>query len=196
MLGTPEHAAAGRIVRWLQLVPLVGEGEDARRELVPMPCMQCENPPCTKVCPTSATYVNPEGIVGQVYPRCIGCRYCVNACPYTCKHFNWMDPKWPGKMGDAINPDVSVRYKGVTEKCLFCHHRLQRARERASAEGRELRNGEYTPACVAACPADAIAFGDINDPESKVSRQFASARVFRILEELGTEPKVVYLRKV
>ena len=131
---TPEQARAGRLMSWIQLVP----GEIAgQREAAPMPmmCQHCDRPPCTDVCPTSATYLNPEGIVAQVYPRCIGCRYCANACPYAAKVFNWTAPEWPESMAAMKNPDVSVRPRGVIEKCTFCHHRLQQARERARAAG-------------------------------------------------------------
>ena len=195
-LGSVAEAARGRLNRWIHIVavPDVG-GERGGVRLVPIPCQHCENPPCVKVCPTSATYMNPEGIVGQVYSRCIGCRYCVNACPYTCKYFNWSEPKWPGDMAESHNPDVSPREKGVVEKCLFCHHRLQRARDRARAEGRRIREADYVPACVTACPTGAIGFGDLNDPESSVSQMAGSPRAFRLLEDLGTRPKVAYLRE-
>jgi molybdopterin-containing oxidoreductase family iron-sulfur binding subunit len=196
MLGSPEEAAMGRIIRWLKILPITSEeGSQVRMSLIPMPCQQCEDPPCTRVCPTSATFMNPEGIVGQVYNRCIGCRYCVNACPYTCKFFNWGDLQWPSEVEMPFNPDVSVRYKGVVEKCLFCHQRLQRAKDRARAEGRKIQEGDYIPACVSACPAQAIAFGNLKDPESQVSKLATSRRAYKILEELGTKPKVIYLRE-
>ena len=196
MLGSPEEAAMGRVIRWLKILPRTeGEGSHVRQSLIPMPCQQCEDPPCTRVCPTSATFMNTEGIVGQVYDRCIGCRYCVNACPYTCKFFNWGEPQWPAEANQSFNPDVSVRYKGVVEKCLFCHQRLQRARDKAREEGREIQERDYVPACKAACPAQAIAFGDLNNPESEVSRLADSHRAYRFLEELGTKPKVIYLRE-
>lgn len=196
MLGSPEEAALGRIIRWLKILPNTEkEGAHIRQTLIPMPCQHCEDPPCARVCPTSATFMNPEGIVGQVYDRCIGCRYCVNACPYTCKFFNWGEPQWPREVAMPFNPDVSVRYKGVVEKCLFCHHRLQRAGDRARRENRSLKEGDYVPACAVACPAQAIVFGDFNDPDSQASKWASSPRAFRILEELGTRPKVLYLRE-
>ncbi|OGR86538.1 MAG: hypothetical protein A3A86_06150 [Elusimicrobia bacterium RIFCSPLOWO2_01_FULL_60_11] len=196
MLGSPEEAAMGRIIRWMQILPIQeGEYPSPRQKLVPMPCQQCEDPPCIKVCPVYATFLNEEGIVGQVYSRCIGCRYCVNACPYTCKFFTWEAPQWPQQMAQGLNPDISVRPKGVAEKCLFCHHRLQRAKEQASSEGRPLREGDYQTACVEACPAKAITFGDLHDKESTVSRLSSSPRAFHLLEELGTEPKVTYLKE-
>lgn len=139
--------------------------------------------------------MNPEGIVGQVYDRCIGCRYCVNACPYTCKFFNWGEPEWPKEVQMPFNPDISVRYKGVVEKCLFCHQRLQRAKDKVREEGREIKEGDYVTACQGACPAQAIAFGDLNDPESEVSKLASNHRAFKMLEELGTNPKVIYLKE-
>lgn len=184
----------GRIIQWIHLLPVFEEeSPHPKGRLMPVPCQHCDNPPCTKVCPVNATYKNDEGIVAQVYPRCIGCRYCVNACPYTCKFFNWSQPEWPHAMGEAINPDVSTRTKGVTEKCSFCHHRLMKARETARAENRPLREGDYTPACVQVCPAQAMSFGDLDDPDSTVSHASESPRAFRLLEELGVQPKVIYL---
>jgi molybdopterin-containing oxidoreductase family iron-sulfur binding subunit len=155
--------------------------------------MHCDNPPCTKVCPVYATYINEEGLVAQINHRCIGCRYCTTACPYTVKYFNWYDPEWPKEMSGSLNRDVSVRTKGVVEKCTFCHHRLLHARERAKIEGRDLLPEDYIPACVQACPSGAMHFGDLNDPFSTVSTLSRERRAFRLLEELGTEPKVIYL---
>jgi molybdopterin-containing oxidoreductase family iron-sulfur binding subunit len=186
-----KEAVRGRIISWMQV--LTEEGEDHAAEVkrfLPRPCLQCDDPPCTKVCPVYATYRNPDGIVAQIYGRCIGCRFCMAACPYNAKYFNW---RLYQKEAPGQNPDVSVRPKGVVEKCTFCHHRLQKARERALAEKRELSPGEYVPACAEACPARAIAFGDLDDPGSEVSRLARSPRAFRLQEELGTKPKVIYL---
>jgi molybdopterin-containing oxidoreductase family iron-sulfur binding subunit len=183
----PREAARGRTISWMHV--LVEESEE-RVRFLPRPCLQCEDPPCTKVCPVYATYRNPEGIVAQVYARCIGCRYCMAACPYNAKYFNWLTYQ---KEGPGQNPDVSVRPKGVVEKCTFCHHRLQKARERALAERRELVAGDYVPACAEACPARAIAFGDLSDESSDVARLARSPRAFRLGESLGTKPKVFYL---
>lgn len=187
----------GRAVSWLRLVAFQNGEHGTRPELrlMPVPCMHCQRPPCIKVCPVKATQIDREGLVAQVYPRCIGCRYCTTACPYTVRHFNWKRPEWPRPMEQALSPDVSVRPKGVVEKCTFCHHRLQRARDKARLEGRRIRESDYVPACVETCPAEAMAFGDFEDPGSSVARLAQGPRVFRLLEELGTEPKVIYLSK-
>ena len=195
-IGSPEEAAMGRVINWIKILPITeGEFPRPKQKLVPMPCQQCDDPPCTKVCPVYATFRNEEGIIGQVYARCIGCRYCVQACPYTCKFFNWKKPVWPEEMRVGLNPDISVRPIGVVEMCLFCHHRLQRAKEKAAAEGgRPLSEQDYQPACADVCPAKAIVFGDLNNPESDVAGLSKDDRAFHLLEELGTEPKVTYLR--
>jgi len=181
------EAARGRTISWMHV--LVEESEE-RTRFLPRPCLQCDDPQCTKVCPVYATYRNPEGIVAQVYARCIGCRFCMAACPYNAKYFNWLTYQ---KDAPGQNPDVSVRPKGVVEKCTFCHHRLQKARERARAERRELVAGDYVPACAEACPTRAIAFGDLSDESSDVARLARSPRAFRLGEALGTKPKVIYL---
>jgi molybdopterin-containing oxidoreductase family iron-sulfur binding subunit len=189
---TPEIAAEGRLMTWVQIVPVETRDTSA---ILPLMCQHCDRPPCADVCPTSATYLNPEGIVAQIYPRCIGCRYCTNACPYAVKVFNWTTPEWPETMQAMHNPDVSLRPKGVVEKCTFCHHRLMAARERARAAGRELAPDDYVPACVQTCPAEAMVFGDLDDPQSDVALLAANPRAFRWMEELGTKPKVIYLRE-
>jgi len=192
----PEQAALGRVIAWMDVITTVeGEYPNVRVRHMPRPCMQCDEPPCIKVCPVYATYKNPEGLVGQIYPRCIGCRYCTNACPYTVKYFNWYAPQWPEQMENYLNPDVAIRPKGVVEKCTFCVQRLQKAREQARVENRQLRDGEYIPACVESCPSNAMYFGDLDDPNSKVASLAENARAFLALEELGTEPKVYYLRE-
>jgi Fe-S-cluster-containing dehydrogenase component len=182
-----KEAARGRTVSWMHV--LVEESEE-RTRFLPRPCLQCDDPPCTKVCPVYATYRNPEGIVAQIYARCIGCRFCMAACPYNAKYFNWRryQKEMPGQ-----NPDVSVRPKGVVEKCTFCHHRLQKARDRARAEQRELAPGDYVPACAETCPTRAITFGDLSDSGSEVAKLARSPRAFRLGEALGTKPKVIYL---
>jgi molybdopterin-containing oxidoreductase family iron-sulfur binding subunit len=157
--------------------------------------MHCDNPPCVKVCPVGATYRNPEGLVGQIYARCIGCRYCTAACPYTARYFNWYEPSWEPPREKSLNPDVYVRPKGVVEKCSFCVHRIRKAQRKAKDENREIEDGEIIPACAETCPSEAIYFGDLDDPESKVSKLANSRRAFRLEEFLGTDPKVIYLRE-
>lgn len=194
-LGSPEQAAMGRLIRWMQVLPQVeGEYPHLHGQMLPIMCQQCDKPACTYVCPVAATYKTQEGIVAQIYWRCIGCRYCVNACPYTIKWFNWSQPQWPAATAQATNPDVELRDKGVTEKCCLCHHRLQWAKQKARAEGRSMRPDEYVPACVEACPTRCIVFGDLDDPESDVARLARSPRAFHLLEEVGTKPKVTYLK--
>lgn len=190
----PDQAARGRILSWISLLP-EPEGEYARMSMrvMPVPCVHCDNPPCIRVCPVKATAITSDGIVRQIFARCIGCRYCTNACPYTRRMFNWYKPEFPGELTQALNPDVSVRPKGVVEKCTLCHHRLQKAKDEARAANRPLAEGDYVPACVEVCPAGAMYFGDLDDPESTVSTLARTNRAFRLLEELGTKPKVIYL---
>jgi len=192
---SPEESAQGREIAWIQVVPeLEGEFPNLRARHVPMLCMHCDVPPCVPVCPTGATYKSEStGIVGQIYPRCIGCRFCTVACPYTVKYFNWYTPAWPEEMESRLPPDVSIREKGLVEKCTFCSHRFEKARDRAKAKKRPLREGDYTTACQDACPTQAIVFGDLDDPGSRVSGMSRSTRAYRYQEELGTEPKVYYL---
>lgn len=168
---------------------------ESRAAFIPVMCQQCgKDTPCAAVCPQEAVEADPAtGIVDQMPQRCLGCRYCMAACPYHARYFNWWDPKWPAGMAQTLNPGVATRMRGVVEKCNFCHGRLHEARAKAAAEGRrDLRQGEYLPACAEACPAAAIVFGDLNDPLSEVSRLARDRNSFRILERLGTEPKIYY----
>lgn len=193
-VGGPTASEQSRTISWMKVVAHVeGEWPELRTKYFPRPCMQCDRAPCTAVCPVRATSIDDEGIVGQIYPRCIGCRYCANACPYTAKSFNWAAPSYPETTVEMLNPDVSVRPVGVIEKCTFCHHRLQKARDQARAEGRPLREDDYVPACAECCPTRAITFGDLSNPEHEVSRLVHDPRAFALLEELGTHPKVLYL---
>jgi molybdopterin-containing oxidoreductase family iron-sulfur binding subunit len=195
-VGGPEAARQNRTIFWMRVhTELEGEWPNLRARFVPQPCMHCDNPPCTAVCPVEATSIDSEGIVGQIYARCIGCRYCANACPYTVKSFNWTRPSFPASVAPTLNPDVSVRPVGVIEKCTFCHHRLQKARDVARAENRPLREGEYVPACAESCPTRAIVFGDLDDPDQRVAQLSRDPRAFRLAEALGTQPKVYYLAR-
>ncbi|RMG98335.1 MAG: 4Fe-4S dicluster domain-containing protein [Chloroflexi bacterium] len=186
----------GRGMQWLRIERYwEGEYPNIRARFIPLMCQQCENAPCEPVCPVFATYHSEvDGINVQVYNRCIGTRYCANNCPYIARMFNWFDPQFPEPLNEQLNPDVTVRQRGIMEKCTFCIQRIRRARETAEAEGRSIRDGEVQPACGQACPTNAIIFGDLNDPNSQVSRLAANRRGFRLLEELGTEPAVIYLK--
>ncbi len=176
---------------------------DAEICYLPKPCMHCGgigdhgHPPCVSVCPATATdYDHDTGTVSQIYTRCFGCRYCMAACPYHARKFNWWDPVWPGDMEKYLSPNVSARARGVVEKCSFCFHRYQLARNKAYHEGRHdepLGEKEYQPACVEACPAGAMTFGDLNNPEHAVYKLKKSPHAFRLLERLQTNPKVYYL---
>lgn len=143
---------------------------------LPVQCMQCDNPPCVSACPVQATWKEEDGITVVDYNKCIGCRYCMMNCPYWARHFNWKQPVVPEMNASKWAPPI--RPKGVTEKCTFCIHRVR--------EGR-------LPRCVEACPTKARIFGDINDPKSEVSKAVKSRNVFRLKEELGTEPRIFYL---
>lgn len=166
---------------------------------LPRPCMQCGQPSCVSVCPVVATDKNEEGgIVSQVTPRCIGCRYCMASCPYHARYFNWFDPSWPEGMEKTLTPDVSVRPRGVVEKCSFCHQRLMAARDKARVNGEDPNNlpdGAYVTSCTQACPNGAISFGDIMNPEHKVHELIQNPNAFRLLERLGTDPQVYYMSR-
>jgi len=191
----PEEAQHGRVMFWMDMMTTIeGEFPSTRAKRGPKPCFQCDDPPCTLVCPVGATYRNPEGLVAQIYHRCIGCRYCMAACPFTAKVYNWYDPKSIDG-AEVGNPDVSRRMVGVVEKCSFCSHRLMKVKETADVEDRPITDGEYTPACAESCPADAIVFGDIENKESRVYQLSRSYRVFRYMDDLGVKPKVYYLAR-
>ncbi len=192
-----EHQSArGRQVNWIR-VERYWEGTypHVRARFIPVLCQHCDAAPCEPVCPVYATYHNPEGLNAQVYNRCIGTRFCANNCPYSVRYFNWFDPHWEEPLGEQLNPDVAVRTKGIIEKCSFCIQRIHRARQRARDENRPLRDGDVQPACAQSCPPEAMVFGDLDDPESRVSRLAASRRAFRLLGELGTKPRVIYLKE-
>lgn len=171
---------------------------DSQSVFFPVMCQQCGNhAPCVNVCPQQAVEVDERtGIVAQMPERCLGCRYCMTACPYHARYFNWWDPEWPAGMENTLNPDVAPRMRGVVEKCNLCHGRLQAAQSKAAAAGkREIDAADYVPACVEACPMDAITFGDLNDASSPAAMLAKEAGSFRLLEKVGTEPKVYYRSK-
>ena len=188
----PEGADDRKGITWIRVfrVDNGAAGADRRWAFVPMLCQQCgENTPCASVCPQQAVEVDPAtGIVGQMPERCLGCRYCMAACPYHARYFNWWDPAWPAGMEQTLNPAVAPRMRGVVEKCNFCHGRWHAAKARAAAQGRRnLDPADYVPACVEACPTGAIRFGDLNDPGNA-----PDPGSFRLLETLGTDPKIYY----
>ncbi len=196
----PDESDKLRSVKWMEIYQLDNGKEypDYRSAYLPRPCMHCDadhDSPCTFVCPVNATKRDEEtGIVSHIYPRCIGCRYCIVACPYHARTFNWWDPEWPKSMERMLNPNVSVRMRGVVEKCTFCHHRLNDARAKAYADKTPLDKVTYVTACAEACPTRAITFGNLMDPESEAAKLAKDAeRAFRVLDKLKTEPKVIYL---
>jgi Fe-S-cluster-containing dehydrogenase component len=191
-----DQAARGRAKHWIR-VERYWEGEfpDARVKFQPVLCQQCDAAPCEPVCPTYASYHTPEGLNAQIYNRCVGTRFCANACPYTVRYFNFYNPVWEKPLHLQLNPDVSVREVGIMEKCTFCVQRIRGAEIAAEAQKRELKDGEFNPACVQSCSPRAMVFGDLNDPSSEVSRLAKSGRSTKLLGELGTLPNVNYLER-
>jgi len=192
-----EQVAKGREMQWIR-IDLYYQGDDLANPTMhhqPVMCMHCENAPCEVVCPVGATMHDSEGLNAMVYNRCIGTRYCANACTYNVRFFNFFNPEWPKPLHLQLNPDVSVREVGVMEKCTFCVQRIKAAKTAAKAEKRELVDGALQPACAQACPTTAIVFGDLNDPNSRVARLAKSPRGTKLLEDLGAEPKITYLQK-
>jgi molybdopterin-containing oxidoreductase family iron-sulfur binding subunit len=195
--GSPEEQAMRREPYWHRVIAASeGEYPTQRTEMIPMPCMHCENAPCVTVCPAKATYHREDGIVVQDFRRCIGCRYCIVACPYGVRNFNFKDqeeqeyhrPDLYPKYEDKGMWPFPTRVRGVVEKCTFCFHRIDAALASGQTVGTDV-----VPACVEACPSRARVFGDLEDPESEVSRLISSRTAFRLQEELHTEPSVFYL---
>lgn len=196
------EVAKSRDMHWLRIDRYYsgapGGGESSPEVVFqPMLCQHCDNAPCETVCPVLATLHSEDGLSMQVYNRCVGTRYCENNCPYKVRRFNWFDYAHKDLMRNlALNPDVTVRGRGVMEKCSFCVQRIFAAKGEAKAEGRGLRDGEVLPACAQSCPAGAIVFGDLNDPGSRVAKLASEGRAYRLLAEIGTRPAVRYLTKV
>ena len=193
----------GREMTWIR-IERYWEGEAEPRQpptarFIPMLCQHCSNAPCEPVCPVYAAYHTADGLNGQVYNRCVGTRYCANNCPYKVRYFNWYkynESSWPAPLHLQLNPDVTVRARGVMEKCTFCIQRIRGAQNDARLEDRPLRDGDVVTACAQACPSDAIVFGNVKDSGSRVARLQQDPRGYRVLEDLNTRSAITYLAKV
>jgi molybdopterin-containing oxidoreductase family iron-sulfur binding subunit len=194
MVGREEHLK-GREMSWLRLEQYYAD-DGSSADFVPTMCQHCDYATCEPVCPVYATYHNDEGLNAQVYNRCVGTRYCSNNCPYKQRRFNWFaHDKRPHPLNLMVNPDVSLRGKGIMEKCTMCVQRIRKARDTAKDEKRGIREGDLTTACAQSCPGNAIVFGNLLDENSEVYQWAHSERSTRLLEELGTSPGVYYQKK-
>jgi Fe-S-cluster-containing dehydrogenase component len=213
-----DEVLRSREMHWLRIDRYyAGDEENPTVVFQPMMCQHCDNAPCENVCPVAATNHSAEGLNQMAYNRCIGTRYCANNCPYKVRRFNWFD-YWGADMFTektvliennydlfgmtedltrmVLNPDVTVRSRGVIEKCSFCVQRIQEGKLKAKKEGRKLKDGDIKTACQTACAAGAIVFGDTNDETSLVSKLTNDERAFKVIEEIHTLPSVAYLTKV
>jgi molybdopterin-containing oxidoreductase family iron-sulfur binding subunit len=194
-----EQVLRSREMNWMRIDRyFTGPPDDPQIVAQPVMCQHCEAAPCEYVCPVNATVHSDEGLNEMVYNRCVGTRYCSNNCPYKVRRFNFLD--YRGDMSPtekmAMNPDVTVRTRGVMEKCTYCVQRIERARIQARLEGRVIRDGEFTTACAQACPAGAIVFGNLNDPGSHASKLHRDERRYNLLHENGTRPRTAYLVRI
>jgi molybdopterin-containing oxidoreductase family iron-sulfur binding subunit len=195
----PEQMSKGRSMHWMRIDRYYDGGADSSSVVhEPMLCQHCDNAPCETVCPVNATNHSEDGLNQMAYTRCVGTRYCANNCPYKVRRFNFLDftRDTPASVQLAFNPEVTVRPRGVMEKCTFCVQRIRNAEQVAKREGRGLRDHDVVTACESACPANAIVFGDLNNPNSDVAKLSRNNRGFRVLEELGTKPAITYLAQL
>jgi molybdopterin-containing oxidoreductase family iron-sulfur binding subunit len=191
------QAAYGRQLHWLRIERWAeGQPSHPTNMFLPMFCQHCEVAPCEPVCPVFASYRTDEGLNGQVYNRCVGTRYCGNNCPYHVRRFNWYNYEFPAPLDVQLNPDVTVRQLGIMEKCTMCIQRIVAGKDHARDEQRPVRDGDIMTACQQTCPTKAIAFGNLKDDASEMTRQSHSPRAYHVLDELGTRPSVTYLKKV
>jgi len=186
----------GREMSWLSVERYQDPQRMEKITFLPLPCQHCDNAPCESVCPVYAPHHSKEGINNQIYNRCIGTRFCVQNCPYKVRRFNWFTWQWPEPMNLQLNPDVTVRSKGVMEKCSFCIQRIKVAHTLAKNEQRMIRDGEVIPACVQTCPTDALVFGSLMDKQSRVRQMVDDPRAYQAMGYLNTKPAVIYLKKV
>jgi molybdopterin-containing oxidoreductase family iron-sulfur binding subunit len=191
-----ERIVEGREMAWLSVERYLDPDDATRVTFLPLMCQHCDNAPCESVCPVYAAHHGREGMNNQIYNRCIGTRFCSQNCPYKVRRFNWFDWERPEPLHLQLNPNVTVRAKGVMEKCSFCVQRIKEAHGWAKNEKRSIRDGEVVPACVQTCPTQALFFGNLMDAESRVRKLVDDPRAYQILGYLNTKPAVIYLRKV
>ena len=191
-----ERILEGREMGWMSVERYHDPHAMQNLTFLPMMCQHCDNAPCESVCPVYAPHHSKEGLNNQIYNRCIGTRYCVQNCPYKVRRFNWFTWQWPQPLNLQLNPDVTVRSKGVMEKCSFCIQRIKAAHNVAKNEDRQIRDGEVKPACVQTCPTQALSFGNLMDLKSKVRRLTTDPRAYQALGYVNTKPAVIYLKKV
>ncbi len=193
-----KHVLNGREMHWIRVDRYYSGDPKAPRVVhQPVMCQHCDNAPCETVCPVLATVHSSEGTNDMVYNRCVGTRYCSNNCPYKVRRFNWFNySKVESPLNMALNPEVTVRSRGVMEKCTFCIHKIQDGKSKAVLEKRKLKEGDIKTACQMTCPTKAIVFGDMNDKESSVSKKFNKERTYQLLEEINNVPSVRYMTKI